>query len=363
MGKSGWNGHFRILPVFVIFIYMTLKDKYIEQVKVCLSKKLRYESGHYQTKIDFHGEPFYVSPDGEDIVRYKFDISGCVKTRIITVNDTRKVLHYHKDRLPVYGKICNKDNVRGLLYKYLLFLRCDGIEDKDLLKLYVLHCLIHKFEFWRKEKTITHGEGEQISIKYGNWVLYDPDIMDVEKLIDGLITSALKKEIDDQTREQFIFRTRDVVNPETEGFRRKTKNEKLRDAKRGLRKATDNKIKTLYDPGLKDEENANRIGISVRRLQEWKRENAEPLEDRIKRLYDPSLSQNKNAMIIGCSPNSIKKYVARTEVVPVEEEDTEENWIKGILEQHSSFWKDVPAAPVKNSDELDDIDEWLKDLE
>lgn len=346
---------------------MTLKEAYIEHRRACLYKGLHCESGHYQTEIKFGKDNVYVSPDGEDVIRYVFPVTGCLKTRKIEKNGkVVKVLHFHKDRLPVYGTITKRKAVRGFIFKYLLFLRCDGIEDRDLLKLYVLHCLTNKFEFWRRAE-ISKMEGEQILITYGDWELYEPEYSDIEKMIEGLIDSSIKRDIDNETREQFIIRRRCVVNPDVKdsigGIRDKTKWEKNRDVRKGLRIATDNRIRALFDPNLKDKENAQKIGVSVRRLQEWKAENVESLEEKIKRLYDPSLSQNKNAKIIGCSPNSIKKYIDIPNIIPVEDKNSEEDWIEKVIEEESSFWKDAPAVSRKNSDAYEEILELMKDIE
>lgn len=354
---------------------MTLNDAYVIQMKTCLDQGLEYEAGHYESRIDFARKDIYVSPDGEDVVRYKFKITGCVKTRKIKKNDgTTKVLHFHKDRLPVYGKICNKSSLKGFLYKYILFLRCDGIEEKELIRLYVIHCLKTKFEFWRK-KMIRECIGEQVVVKYEDWELYEPDYADVKKMIEGLICSAMKVVINDTTREQFIVRTRCVVNPMVRdqfgGYRDKSKNEKCRDARRGCRFATDKKIEAVYDPTLTEEELARKAGVSVNRIQEWKadnRENLETLEDRIRRLDDRSLSLKKNAEIIGCSINSIRKVRAKMKEEASAESQTEkietdDDWINDVLEKEYSIWKDVPTPRNKQNDDFDDMKELLDDLE
>ena len=320
---------------------MTLNDAYVIQMKTCLDQGLKYEAEHYETRIDFAGKDIYVSPDGEDVIRYKFKVTGCVKTRKIKKKDgMTKELHFHKDRLPVYGKICNKSSLKGFLYKYILFLRCDGIEEKELIRLYVLHCLKTKFEFWRKQK--------------------------IRECVEEQIVT---------TREQFIVRTRCVVNPMVRdqfgGYRDKSKNEKRRDARRGCRIATDKKIEAVYDPILKEEELARKAGVSVNRIQEWKadnRENLETLEDRIRRLDDRSLSLKKNAEIIGCSINSIRKVRAKMKDEAYAESqkekiETEEDWINDILEKEDLFWKDVPTPRKKNNDDFDDLMELLDDLE
>jgi len=339
---------------------MTLADAYKDQYKLCLKKGIRAESGHYQTHIDFKGKRVYVSPDGADVVRYKFDIRGCIKKRKITMrNGEIKIIKYHKDRLPVYGTITRQKRFKKFIYKYLLFLRCDGIENRDLMKLYLLHCLRYKFEFWRKDR-----------VKYEKWELYDPKYQYIEKMINGLINSAMKKEIDDKTREQFIVRHCCVVNPEVMdkygGIRNKTNREKRKDVKTGERIATDNRIKALYDPELKDVDNAKRINISLRRLQEWKADNKdslESLEQKITRLYDSSLSIRKNAEIIGCSVNSIRKYKNELNDMTVDNNETDDAWVDSILEEESMFWKDVPEPKRKKDDDWEEMERLFKDID
>ena len=337
---------------------MTLRDEYIAQLKRCKALAIRYTAGHYETEVDFGGKSVYVSPTGEEVIRYKFSITGCMKTRTIKKNgNVVKVLHYHKDKLPVYGTITKRKGLKGFLFKYLIFLRCDGIENVELLKLYLLHCMVYKLEFWRKE-----------TVKYEDWVLYEPDYADVRKMVEGLIQSALKKELDAETREQFLVQSCCVVNPEVRdeygGLRNKTKREKRRDAKRGQRLATDNKIWAHYDQALTDEDLAQRVGVSVRRIQEWKADNREHLESlgqRITRMYDWSLSPRENADIIGCSLNTLKKYLRRLRPAPVAEE-TEDSWIDRALEEGAPSWRDTPEVHRKHSDD-DDFWEFLVDLE
>ena len=338
---------------------MTIKEAYIAQLKKCQTLGIRYTSGHYVTDVAFGGKSIYVSPAGEKVIRYKFNITGCMKTRVIRKNGkVVKVLHFHKDKLPVYGTITKRKGLKSFLYKYLLFLRCDGIENEELLKLYLLHCMSNKLEYWRKDK-----------VKYENWEQYEPDYEDVEKMIGGLIQSSLKKELDAETREQFIIRSCCVVNPEVRteygGLQNKTNWEKCRDAKRGQRLATDNRIWAHYDKDLTDEELAQRAGVSVRRIQEWKadnRENLETLEQKITRMYDWSLSPRENADIIGCSLNTVKKYMRRMQPVPVDEE-TDDSWIERAVEEEYSFWKDTPDVRSKRSEEYDELMELLDDLE
>ena len=348
---------------------MTLLEAYRKQLKGCQNKGIEYENGHYETHLDFGGKDFYVSPDGEDVVRYKFEITGCVKTRIIKKNGKTKVLHFHKDKLPVYGTITRRKTLKGFLYKFLLFLRCDGIENVDLIKLYLLHCLTSKLEFWRKTPVTTNGVDGQAVVEYKDWELYEPNYEDIEKMVNGLIESALKAVITDKTREQFLVRTRCVVNPKVKtdfgGTRDKVKNEKHRDAKRGCRAATDNKILANYDSGLTEEQLAQKAGVSVGRIREWKADNRgklETLKDRINRMYDESISPRKNAEKIGCSVNSIRKYADKLKDVSAEEE-SEDEWIEKALKEESAYWDIVPSEKHKNNDELDDLMELLEDLE
>ena len=62
---------------------MTIREAYIEQMKVCQAKGLDYDYGHYKTRIKYEGKSVYVSPDGGDVISYRFDITGCIKHRLI----------------------------------------------------------------------------------------------------------------------------------------------------------------------------------------------------------------------------------------------------------------------------------------
>lgn len=124
----------------------------------------------------------------------------------------------------------------------------------------------------------------------------------------------------------------------------------------------------MYDPTLTNKENAQRIGIGVRRLQEWKSDNKdliETLEQRIQRMYDHKLSPGKNAEMIGCSVNSVKKYAP--EVKEVDEGDEMEDWVSAILEENTSEWESAPAPTRKKSfleeEEERELDELLKDID
>lgn len=338
---------------------MTIREAYRAQLKKCQAHGIRFDAGHYETKVDFGGKSVYVSLTGEDVVRYKFSITGCMKTRVIKKDGkVVKVLHYHKDKLPVYGTITKRRRLKTFLYKYLLFLRCDGIENIELLKLYLLHCLVYKLEYWRKE-----------TVKYEDWEQYEPEYADVEKMVEGLIQSALKKELDAETREQFLVRSCCVVNPEVRdeygSLRNKTNWEKRRDAKKGQRLATDNKIWTHYDQSLTDEELAQSVGVSVRRIQEWKadnREHLESLEHRITRMYDWSLSLKENADIIGCSLNTVKKYMRKMKPALAANE-TEDSWIDRAVEDGAPSWSKAPEVHRKHNDDEDELWELLDDLE
>lgn len=177
--------------LLLFFRRMTIQDAYWKLYRNCLANGLDVEpGGHYGTRIDFGGQPSYVSPDGSDVVRYMFNITGCVKTRLIRKNGkVIKAIRYHNDRLPVYGTIVKRKNLRGFLYKFLLFLRCDGIENPDLMRLYLLHCLAFHFEFWRKRTVRPEADGKTVAGD-SKWELYQPDYSCVEKMIDGLIKSS-----------------------------------------------------------------------------------------------------------------------------------------------------------------------------
>lgn len=318
---------------------MTIKDAYLDQYKKCLKKDLQVNmDGYYQTNVEFGGNSVYVSPDGKDVVRYVFNVNGCKKTKVIKKGNYTKKITFHKDKLPVAGTITKNNRFKKFIYKYVLFLKCCDIVDIDLIKLYVLKCINTKFEFRRLKK----------SNEFKGWEVYNPDYEDMSKMVDGLISAAVKKDIDDKTREQFKLVTRCVVNPITVGNRKKTKSEILVDAHKACRLSTDMKIKSIYNPDITDEENAENIGISVRRFKEWKKENVESPKDRIKRLYDPSKSVSENAVICNVSESSIQRYKrslkqveeVKEEVVDevnvVDEFDDLDSWINSVLEDSDS---------------------------
>lgn len=301
---------------------MNLKDAYLTQYRICVKKNLPVDmDGHYQTHFEFGGEPVYVNPDGSPVVSYRFSVTGCVK------NIKGKFIH--KDLLPVYGRICTA-RVKGFLYKYLLFLRCDGIEDPDLLKLYVLHCLCKKMVYYTRDKSTSKVK----------WVQYTPDYKDVSKMVDALIQSVLKKDIDEHTRTQFMTITTCKINPLKPGMVKKTRRERFKDARIGAGKATDLMIKSKYDPTLTDEENSQIIGVSVRKLQMWKAEHPdwwESKKERVRRLYDWSKSEVENARLIGVDRKTIRKYKPELEEVeevePVKEVEDDDSWVDKMLEQ------------------------------
>lgn len=346
---------------------MTLLEAYRAQYKICIKKGLNVEQGgHYQTRIYFSGRDYYVSPDGNDVIRYKFDITGCLKKAIKRNKTTGKckVIYFHKDKLPVYGTITRQRNLKGFLYKFILFLRCDGIEDVDLQKLYTLHCLAHHFEFWRKREDIACGAGGKIVKEFKEWEEYSPQYSDLSKMVDGVIKSAGKQIIDKKVRDKFVLQTRCVVNKQVRteygGIRNKSRSEKVRDERKGQRTATDIRIKSSYEPTLTDKENAETVGVSLRRFQEWKsgnRDSLETLEQKINRMYNPTLSLRKNAEIISCSVNTLRKYLLhQRDSVPV---DPDEAWANEILKEESSRWDGVPTAKQKI---IDDDEDWIDSL-
>lgn len=314
---------------------MTIKEGYDIQYGICIKKNLPVEiGGHYRTRFEFGNDPVYVNPDGSDVVCYVFNVSGCVKRR----KDGR---YFHRDRLPVFGRISGR-KVRRFIYKYLLFLKCDGITDPDMMKLYTLHLLVNKLQYYTRDHT-----------KKGiRWKQYTPVYKNVGKLIDSLIAAAIKKEIDEETRNRFSVVTRCKVNPYKAGMVRKNRREILKDAHRGVRSATDSKIRNQYDQNLTIEENALKIGVSTIRIKEWKADhpdNWESKEERIRRMYDPSKGKKENARIIGVSLNTLKKYLPEiTEEIKeeVEQKDEDKEFFDGMTESELDKWIE------------DSIDDW-----
>ena len=295
---------------------MTLHDAYINLIKHCQEKGITYRPDYYRTFIQFGGKDYYVNEDGSPVVRYEFNLNGCAK----------QIGHhiFHKDRIPVTPGM--KNNFIKLLFKYLLFLRCDGVERPELLKLYVVKCMIDKFEFRNKE----NGEWKEIQPEFEQW----------EKIIDTLISAVLKKEITEEIKQQFRVESCCVVNKvghnQYGGVYDKTNDRKLHDMKAGQKDATDKMIKTSYDSSLSIKENAEKIGVSVRKLQEWLKENRkETLKDKINREYDWSVSLRENERRMNISHNSIKKYLVRP--VYADRDDIDENdlWILNELNKDS----------------------------
>lgn len=340
---------------------MKLNERYGTLVRECVKNGLSFDGeGHYRTVIDFKGQDFYVNEDGSPVIRYVFDLKGCKKEMRISLkkynwlkeNDKLKntiwnglkvypkevdgkkfMCHiFHKDRIPVVGMIVRNNNYKGLLYKYLMFLRCDGIDNPLLLKLYLVKCMMDKFEYRTKIPT---GKVDDKGRKVYDYGEYEPDIDKLEPVIDGLISSALNKEITDDTRKQFEVSTCCVVNgvgrTEFGGVYRKVRCQKQSDARKGRKAATDNKINSLYDPSLTMQENADRIGVSLNTLKRWRKENkGESLKDRINRLYDWNKHLRENIKNIGCSQHSIEKYLVKPEIDMRNEDDV---WLDDMLNE------------------------------
>lgn len=369
---------------------MKLGEKYKELLIKCRDNGLQYDKeGHYSTYIDFKGKDFYVNEDGSPVIRYVFDVNGCKKEMSISAkkynwlkeNDKLKntiwkdkkvhlevidgkemMVHiFHKDRIPVFGKIMTT-SYKNLLYKYFLFLRSDGIDHPLLLKLYAVKFMIDKFEY--RYKVYSGKVNEKTGKKIYEYDEYEPDIDELEPVIDGLIKSAVNKDITDDNRKQFEVSTCCVVNDVTRtefgGVYKKTRGQKARQVKKGQRQATDNRINSLYDPSLTIKENAEKIGISVRRLQEWKKENkGESLKDRINRLYDWNKSLRENIKNIGCSQHTIEKYLVKPEIPVVDDRSEDDKWLDDQLIEDKNKYE---SSSVKNKEEKTNLSEKNKEV-
>ena len=327
------------------------------------------ENGHYQTQLEFDSD-FFVNEDGSDVIRYFFNVNGCVKKRFIRYKDKKtneiktKTLYFKKEKLPVFGTITKNTIFKKFIYKYMLFLKCDGITDKNLMTLYTLKLMKDKMEFWRKKKTLSIDENNNTIVEYKDWEVYEPEYKDIEKLLNGLIKSVNNKEIDEKTRNEFRVNTKCVVNPvmvnQFGGIIKKTKNQKLRDARKGSGKSTENKIKRLYDNSKSVKENAVICGVNEKTIKRYKKKNIESKQDRIKRLYDNSKSVKENAAICGVSESSIKRYKRTLPKIEMKTEiEDNNNWIDDLLEDDYIY---ESKKTYKLDDEVEDLLDWLDNL-
>lgn len=369
---------------------MKLGEKYKELLIKCRDSGLRYDKeGHYSTTIDFKGQDFYVNEDGSPVIRYAFDVNGCKQEMTISakkynwlksegklkdtiwkdkkvhlelIDGKEMMVHtFHKDKLSGYGKLVKNIQFNKLICKYLLFLRSDGIDNPLLMKLYVLKFMIDKFEY---RKSVYTGK---VNVKTGKKIYvceeYEPDIDKIEPAIDGFIKSVLKKEITDDTRKQFEVSTCCVVNDmgrtEFGGVYKKVKCQKQSDARKGRKAATDNRIRSLYDPSLTMQENADRIGVSLNTLKKWKKENkGESLKDRINRLYDWNKSLRENEKLLGCDHKTIMKYLEKPEI-PVDDRSEEDRWLDEMLDEDKNKYE---SSSIKNKEEKTNLSEENKEV-
>lgn len=314
---------------------ISINEAYTNQYRYCVNNNIYVDkNGHYETHIEFGDAPFYVMPDGSDVIRYEFKVDGCLKKRKFKDGGW---VYVKSDLIPVYGKVCN-NRVKKFFYKYLLFLRCDGIDNRESQIFYMLCVLNDKFVFYTRDKNKT-----DIS-----WKRYVPQYKNVSKMFNYLIDSVMKKEITDDIREGFIIRTRCVVNPIYKGkfgeSIKKSKDMILKDGRVGAGQATINKIKAVYDAAMTNDEIAKKAGVSVDTVKLYKKKiGLESKEEKIKRMYDSSISEVKNAKNIGVSRNTLRKYIeklglsgslSKDKSVSFEVEDEDiDSWIDLVLDE------------------------------
>lgn len=315
---------------------ISINEAYITQYRYCVNNNIYVDpKGHYQTHIEFGNAPFYVMPDGSDVIRYEFKVDGCLKKKKFKDGGW---VYVKSDLLPVYGKVCN-NRVKKFFYKYLLFLRCDGIDNRECLIFYMLCVLKDKFVFYTRVK----------NDKGISWKKYVPQYKNVCKMFNYLIDAVMKKEITDDIREEFIIRTRCVVNPIYKGkfgeSMKKSKDMILKDGRVGAGQATINKIKDVYDAAMTNKEIAEKAGVSVDTIKLYKKKKIglETKEEKIKRMYDPSISERKNAKNIGVSRDTLRKYIEKLDLnnsistdkrslFELKDEEID-NWIDSVLEE------------------------------
>lgn len=294
-------------------------------------------NGHYRSSFDFGDKDYYVDPDGKPLWNLKFKI-GMIKKG-------KNGKYFHKDVFPVYGKAVN---VQPFLFKYVLFLKADGIDDPKLLKYYILKCMVDKCEFWRKKEP-----------DYKEWELYEPEYEDVMGMINRVVEYGAKKFITDDIREVFGYRCNSVINYNRKGSR-KTRYEVIMEAGRESKKnRTDKRIREMHNPELTDIENAYICEVSLRRFKMWKKDNVESLEDRLKRLYDPSKSINENMTICGCSKYKIIQWKRMLEEND-ESKMSDERWVEYMGDKMNDAKECEKNNKIrKDMDEMDDLIAWL----
>ena len=153
---------------------ISINEAYLKQYRYCVNNNIYVDKrGHYETHIEFGNAPFYVMPDGSDVIRYEFKVDGCLKKKRFKEGGW---VYVKSDLIPVYGKVCN-NRVKKFFYKYLLFLKCDGIEDRDAQIFYMLCVLKDKFVFYTRDK----------NDKCMFWKKYIPQYSNICKMFNYLI--------------------------------------------------------------------------------------------------------------------------------------------------------------------------------
>lgn len=301
----------------------------------------KYTDGQWELKLEREKKDFFQALRTQKGIVERKGLTVNVKGRyetpksdfVVSKNDGSwfKFDEKRKKGKRIYITKINKQ-LRGNLYAYASFLRKDGIDDRDVMKYYIIHLFCFKLKFYYKLKV---------------------EFNKTEPLIDEIVNWVMKKEISEikegnlEDKRQLVAPENITITDEKTGLvsiKKLNKGEKisLLNEARGL--ITDKKIKELYNPNLTQKENCKIIGVGLTRLKEWLKENKqESKEEKIKRLYNPALNIKENCKIIGCSPDTLKKYIKKDKVSEVKEEKIE------------------PVNEVEVNDILED-DSWVDDL-
>lgn len=312
---------------YVITFFNYMKRKYTDSqwaLKLEREKKDFFQALRTQKSI-VEGKGLTVNVKG----RYETPKSDFV----VNQNDGSwlKFDEKRKNGKRIYINKINKQ-LSKYLYAFASFLRKDGIDDKDVIKYYLIHLLCYNVKFFYKLKV---------------------EFKKTEPLIDDIVNWAMKKDTSKVKAGNLIIDTRKMVAPENitvtdektglVSIKKLNKGEKisLLNEARGL--LTEKKIKKLYNPDLTDKENCEIIGVDKSTLRRWKKKqkdngSLESKEEKIKRLYNPNLSQKENCKIIGCSKNTLKKYI--TVVKDEKIEPSHEVEVNDILIEEDDSWVD-----------------------
>lgn len=269
-----------------------------------------------------------------------------------------------------------KKDFRKIIRSYACFLRAVGVDNENAMLFYILDFITYYISFYRG--------GNIYNWKNNSWEQVEGlkvDFNKTIKLVIEIIKWAIKKDIKDIDTTKFVdTRSRKAPEIPNSANGKISKSVKMKMVKSDENKELYERINTMYNPDLSNEENCKIINVSKPTLIKWKKANAtESKEDRINRLYNKNLSWKENEEIIGYSRNTIKKYlkvetdseeIEHKIIIKMEKEHKFENKIDTSSEhEHHIIIKADEIERDLNSDFSDDWcrtifgDEYMKELE